>query len=161
MNSGRIQVGEERPQPDEGEGQQLDRRFAMRIRSRLRSLCRSEGRMRSVRNLACLAVFTVGSISLAAAQQSAQSSATQPPVPQAPATAESTADTSKPTTPQTPQLKQLADDTAKLLTLANELKAELDKSSKDTLSLSVIKKAEQVEKLAHKVRDEMKASLQN
>jgi hypothetical protein len=48
-----------------------------------------------------------------------------------------------------------------LLTLANELKAELDKSSKDTLSLSVIKKAEQVEKLAHKVRDEMKANPQN
>jgi len=72
-----------------------------------------------------------------------------------------TADISKPTAPQTPQQKQLADDTAKLLTLANELKAELDKSTKDTLSLSVIKKAEQVEKLAHKVRDEMKASLPN
>lgn len=78
----------------------------------------------------------------------------------APATGEATPDTSKPATPQTPQQKQLADDTAKLLTLANELKAELDKSSKNTLSLSVIKKAEQVEKLAHKVRDEMKASLQ-
>ena len=138
----------------------------MRIPSRFRSLCRLEGRMRSVRNLACLAVFTFGSISLAAAQQPAQGSAAQPPVAQAPATqapatAEATADTAKPTTPQTPQQKQLADDTAKLLTLANELKAELDKSSKDTLSLSVIKKAEQVEKLAHKVRDEMKASVQN
>ena len=114
--------------------------------------------MRSVRNLACLAVFTFGSISLAAAQQPARGSAAQPPVAQAPATAATTADTSKPTTPQQ---KQLADDTAKLLTLANELKAELDKSSKDTLSLSVIKKAEQVEKLAHKVRDEMKASEKN
>jgi len=79
-------------------------------------------------------------------------------VAQPPATAAATADTSKPTTPQQ---KQLADDTAKLLTLANELKAELDKSNKDTLSLSVIRKADQVEKLAHKVRDEMKASLQN
>jgi hypothetical protein len=111
-----------------------------------------------VRNLACVAVFTFGSISLAAAQQPAQGSAAQPPVVQAPATAEAKADNSKPTTPLTPQQKQLADDTAKLLALANELKAELDKSSKDTLSLSVIKKAEQVEKLAHKVRDEMKAS---
>jgi hypothetical protein len=123
--------------------------------------------MRSVRTLACLAVFTFGSISLAAAQQPAQGSAAQPPAAKAPATAEATADTSKsttpqaPQTPQTPQQKQLADDTAKLLTLANELKAELDKSSKDTLSLGVIKKAEQVEKLAHKVRDEMKASAQN
>jgi hypothetical protein len=113
-----------------------------------------------VLNSACLAVFTCGLISLGAAQQPAQGSAAQPPVAQqAPATtAEARADTSKPTTPQQ---KQLADDTAKLLTLANELKAELDKSNKDTLSLSVIKKAEAVEKLAHKVRDEMKAILQN
>jgi hypothetical protein len=133
----------------------------MRIQSRFRSLCRLEGRMRSVRNMACLAVFTFGSISRAAAQQPAQGSTAQPPAAQAPATARATAETSKPTTAQTPQQKQLADDTAKLLTLANELKAELDKSNKDTLSLSVIKKAEQVEKLAHKVRDEMKASLQN
>ena len=57
--------------------------------------------------------------------------------------------------------KQLADDTAKLLVLANELKAEMDKSTKDTLSLTVVKKAEEVEKLAHKVRDEMKKSMGN
>ena len=133
----------------------------MRIPSRFRFLCGLEGRMRSVRNLACLAVFTFGSISLAAAQQPAQGRAAQPPVAQAPATAGATADTSKPTTPQTPQQKQLADDTAKLLTLANELKAELDKSNKNTLSLSVIRKAQEVEKLAHKVRDEMKASRPN
>jgi hypothetical protein len=133
----------------------------MKIPSRFRFLCRLEGRMRSVRNLAYLAVFTFGSISLTEAQQPAQRSAAQPPVAQAPATAGAAADASKPTTPQTPRQKQLANDTAKLLTLANELKAELDKSSKDTLSVSVIKKAEQVEKLAHKVRDEMKASLQN
>jgi hypothetical protein len=122
--------------------------------------------MRSVRNLACLAVFTFGPISLVAAQQAAQGSVaqspvTQAPVAQAPATAKTTADTAKPTTPLTPQQKQLADDTAKLLTLANELKAELDRGSKDTLSLSVIRKAEQVEKLAHKVRDEMKGSQPN
>jgi len=56
---------------------------------------------------------------------------------------------------------QLAVDTANLLQLANELKAEMDKSTKDTLSLGVIKKAEQVEKLAHKVRDEVKLTLGN
>ncbi|MGB6691490.1 MAG: hypothetical protein WBE76_26945 [Terracidiphilus sp.] len=117
--------------------------------------------MRSVQSLACLAVFTFGSISPAAAQQPAQGGAAQLPVAQASAIVEAKADTSKPTTPRTPQQKRLADDTAKLLTLANELKAELDKTSKDTLSVSVIKKAEQVEKLAHKVRDEMKASQQN
>ena len=57
--------------------------------------------------------------------------------------------------------KQLADDTAKLLALANDLKAEMDKSTKDTLSLGVVKKAEAVEKMAHKVRDEMKKSMGN
>jgi uncharacterized iron-regulated membrane protein len=56
---------------------------------------------------------------------------------------------------------QLAADTAKLLELANDLKAEMDKSSKDTLSIGVIKKADQVEKLAHKVREEMKATMGN
>jgi len=56
---------------------------------------------------------------------------------------------------------QLAADTAQLLKLANELKAEMDKSTKDELSLSVIKKADQVEKLAHKVRDEMKLTMGN
>ena len=117
--------------------------------------------MRSGRNLACLAVFIFGSISIAAAQQPAQDSAPQPPVAHAPTTVDATTDSSKPTTPQTPQQKQLADDTGKLLALANELKTELDKSNKDTLSLSVIKKAGQVEKLAHKVRDEMKVSMQN
>lgn len=142
----------------------------MRIPSRFRSCCRGEGQLHSVRNLACLTVFTFGSISLAAAQQPAKDNAAKPPVAQAPATAmppapaEAKADNAKtttPETPQTPQQKELADDTAKLVTLANELKAELDKSSKDTLSLSVIRKAQQVEKLAHKVRDEMKANQQN
>jgi hypothetical protein len=114
-----------------------------------------------VRNPLCLAAFLFGAISLAAAQQPAQSSAApspaaQPPAAQAPAARAATPDSAKPAPPQTPQQKQLAEDTAKLLVLANQLKAELDKSNMDTLSLGVIRKAEQVEKLAHKVRDEMK-----
>jgi hypothetical protein len=56
---------------------------------------------------------------------------------------------------------QIAADTAKLDQLANELKAEMDKSTKDTLSLNVIKKANEIEKLAHKLRDEISASLVN
>lgn len=51
---------------------------------------------------------------------------------------------------------QLTADSAKLLQLATELKAEVDKSTKDQLSLAVIKKADEVEKLARKVREEMK-----
>ena len=57
--------------------------------------------------------------------------------------------------------KQLEEDTAKLLALANELKVEMDKSTKDTLSLTVVKKAEEIEKLARKVRGEMKTSIGN
>jgi hypothetical protein len=52
--------------------------------------------------------------------------------------------------------KKLVDDTAKLVSLANELKADVDKSSKDTLSLDVIKKADEIEKLAHSVKEKMK-----
>ena len=54
--------------------------------------------------------------------------------------------------------KQLVDDTAKLLCLANELKTEVDKSSKDTLSLDVVRKADEIEKLAHSVKEKMKGS---
>jgi hypothetical protein len=37
----------------------------------------------------------------------------------------------------------------------------MDKSTKDTLSLTVVKKAEEIEKLARKVRGEMKTSIGN
>jgi len=52
--------------------------------------------------------------------------------------------------------KQIADDSAKLLKLATELKAEVDKTTKDELSLSVIRKAGEIEKLAHNVKEKMK-----
>ena len=52
--------------------------------------------------------------------------------------------------------KQLVEDTQKLLALANELKADVDKSTKDTLSLDVVRKADEIEKLAHSVKEKMK-----
>jgi hypothetical protein len=55
--------------------------------------------------------------------------------------------------------KQITDDSAKLLKLATELKTEVDKSNKDTLSLSVIHKADEIEKLAHSVKEKMKLTL--
>ena len=55
--------------------------------------------------------------------------------------------------------KQLADDSAKLLALAVALKAEVDKTNKDTLSLSVIRKADAIEKLAHNVKEKMKLTV--
>jgi hypothetical protein len=49
-------------------------------------------------------------------------------------------------------------DTEKLLKLATELKADVDKTNEGTLSLDVIKKAEEIEKLAHTVKDRMKGN---
>ena len=51
---------------------------------------------------------------------------------------------------------QLAADTERLYQLAQELKVEMDKSTKDTLSLTVVKKAAEIEKLAHSVGERMK-----
>ena len=55
--------------------------------------------------------------------------------------------------------RQIADDTSKLLALATQLKAEVDKTSKDTLSINVIRKAESIEKLAHGVKEKMKLTI--
>ncbi len=52
--------------------------------------------------------------------------------------------------------KELAADSAKILELAEELKADMDRTSKDMLSLTVIRKADQIEKLAHNVKEKMK-----
>ena len=40
--------------------------------------------------------------------------------------------------------------------MALALKAEVDKTTKDTLSLNVIKKADEIEKLAKSVKEKMK-----
>jgi hypothetical protein len=58
----------------------------------------------------------------------------------------------------TDRQRKLVDDTQKLLSLANELKVDVDKSNKDTLSLDVIKKADEIEKLAHSVKERMKGT---
>jgi len=50
-------------------------------------------------------------------------------------------------------------DTDKLFELATELKAAVDKTNENMLSLDVIKKAEQVEKLAKKVKENMKEAV--
>jgi len=47
-------------------------------------------------------------------------------------------------------------DTDKLLKLSVELKSVVDKSDENVLSLDVIKKAEEIEKLARSVKDKMK-----
>ena len=54
--------------------------------------------------------------------------------------------------------KQIADESTKLLSMALALKAEVDKTTKDTLSINVIRKADEIEKLARNVREKMKQS---
>ncbi|HEY4932538.1 MAG TPA: hypothetical protein VII23_13285 [Terriglobales bacterium] len=47
-------------------------------------------------------------------------------------------------------------DTDQLLDLATQLKQYVDKTNENIISVDVIKKAEQIEKLAHAVKDKMK-----
>ena len=51
---------------------------------------------------------------------------------------------------------QLKTDTDKLLKLSQELKDYVDKSNEHLLSLDVLRKAEEIEKLARSVKDKMK-----
>lgn len=50
-------------------------------------------------------------------------------------------------------------DTDKLFHLATELKEAVDKSNENTLSLDVVRKADEVEKLAKRVKDKMKEAV--
>ena len=55
--------------------------------------------------------------------------------------------------------KVIVDESALLLKLATDLKAEVDKTNKDTLSLTVIRRADLVEKLAHDMKEKMKLTV--
>lgn len=55
--------------------------------------------------------------------------------------------------------REIGEDSTRLLKLATDLKAELDKTTKDTLSLGVIRKADEIERLAHSVREKMKLAM--
>ena len=52
--------------------------------------------------------------------------------------------------------KQLAADTDRLVSLTTALKAQVNESDKNILSLDMIKKADEIEKLAHSVKERMK-----
>ena len=54
--------------------------------------------------------------------------------------------------PADPRQAEIVDDSANLLKLANSLKAEVDKTTQDTLSIAVIRHADEIERLAHKMR---------
>ena len=52
--------------------------------------------------------------------------------------------------------QDLEKETDKLLELATQLKQYVDKTNENTLSVEVIRKAEEIEKLAHSVKEKMK-----
>ena len=52
--------------------------------------------------------------------------------------------------------KRLEEDVSKLQELTNELKTDVEKANKDELSLDVVRKAGEIEKLAHDVQSRMK-----
>ena len=55
--------------------------------------------------------------------------------------------------------RQIAADSAELLRLATELKAEVDKTNTDTLSIPVVRKAGEIEKLARSVKQKGRAGV--
>jgi hypothetical protein len=57
---------------------------------------------------------------------------------------------------QIEQQKQLKADTDKLVALTAALKEQVDSADKNVLSLDMLKKAEQIEKLAHNVKERIK-----
>ena len=52
--------------------------------------------------------------------------------------------------------KQLAADTDRLVSLSTALKEQVEESDKNILSLDMIRKADEIEKLAHSVKERMK-----
>ena len=107
------------------------------------------------------------------AQDAPSPAAPLPPTNGSGAQSSAPLDTKRPTNPQTntklenaagartPEVssqrpKQVSAESSQLLAMAVALKAEVDKTNKDTLSVAVIRKADEIEKLAKTVKDKMK-----
>jgi hypothetical protein len=80
------------------------------------------------------------------------------PEANAPTTAKPQAESSS--TPQPPaesqRRKQISAESTQLLAMAVDLKTEVDKTNKDTLSINVIRKADAIERLAKTVKGKLK-----
>jgi hypothetical protein len=72
------------------------------------------------------------------------------------ASVKTTDDQQAASSPASERQKKLAADTDKLLALATDLKKEVDKTNKDILSVDVVKKAEEIEKLARNMKNDTK-----
>lgn len=94
-----------------------------------------------------MALCIASLLGIAAAAQ--QSSSTPP----SGKTTDAKTEPAKPLTPEEKKRADLVADTERLYKLTQELKAEVAKSNKDTLSVSVVKKAQEVERLAKSIKD--------
>lgn len=56
--------------------------------------------------------------------------------------------------PKTDKRKALAEEAARLLTMATDLKVQVDKTNRNILSLTVVQKAEEIEQFAHRMKAE-------
>lgn len=64
-------------------------------------------------------------------------------------------------TPEEKRKQEVAQECADLLKLASDLKAQVDKTRKDELSVTVVRKASELEQMAHKVRSGTALSASN
>jgi TolA-binding protein len=112
--------------------------------------------------LACLVLVTVVLFfSLSMAAQNQRMPPSQLPENQAPSPEdEARSKLEKEMAKKANQDRQAAlrKDTDRLLKLATELKEYVDKTNENMLSMNVVKKAEEIEKLAHSVKDKMKGN---
>ncbi|MFZ0338329.1 MAG: hypothetical protein WAL45_09880 [Terracidiphilus sp.] len=106
--------------------------------------------------LACCAAVALaaGAGLLRAHAQSTPTQAAAPPqnVASAPAPAAGQQEPSATGNADDARKQQIASECADLLKMATDLKTEVDKSTKDMLSVGVVRKAGQIEQLARKVR---------
>jgi hypothetical protein len=61
-----------------------------------------------------------------------------------------------PPPPGSPEEQELRKDSAHLLQLVQELKAEVEKAGNDTLSLAAVRKADEIQKLSKSLKEKMK-----
>jgi hypothetical protein len=109
--------------------------------------------------LLVLLAFAVNSFAQSASPSSVSYQETAPPA-QAPDQTkhESTPDTKNAKlSPADARKAQILEDTNRLYRMAEELKAEVAKSNKDILSVAVVKKADEIEKLAKSLKERMRS----
>jgi hypothetical protein len=107
--------------------------------------------------LACCAALAVAAGAGLFRSHAQSASAPAAAAPEKTASAPSPAGGQQPTPPagiaaDEAQKQQIASECADLLKMATDLKTEVGKTTKDTLSITVVRKASEIEQLAHKVR---------